>query len=150
MGAFLWLMSESTDNISLAAEERKLQETSDVCSHLWNSVQQTRRLHVCGATFALQTYLGVCCTNYRVKGCCDLAIKLIRTKAPRYKCSSSSCQQTGGENHVRVEATNPATARGSFVCLICPSISSVLPSQLLFSPRRPSVQQPVRSSQRSG
>lgn len=80
-----YLAYEHTANVCLAGEEnlfRNSQKTWNICSQLWNFVQQTHRLRVLGSMCIFQTNLGVCYANYIVKGCCDLAIKLIRTKTP--------------------------------------------------------------------
>lgn len=46
----------------------------------------------------LQTNMGACDANHRLKPCFDLAVKLIRTKAP---FAQASRQQTGGESQKR-------------------------------------------------
>lgn len=74
-----------------------------------------------------QTNLGVCYANYIVKGCCDLAIKLIRTKAPWVQVFiivlptnwGESCE---GRNYKSSNCYGLFCAFNLFLHLLCTSI----------------------------
>lgn len=125
-----YLAYEHTANICLAGEAnlfRNSQKTWNICSQLWNLVQQTHRLHVFESICTFQTNLGVCYANYIVKGCYDLAIKLIRTKAPSVQVFiivlptnwGESCE---GRNYKSSDCYGLFCAFNLFLHLLCTSI----------------------------